>query len=543
MKLITRFLLVFALIFIIHQNAYNQSPIKIMPLGNSITLGWTDGSHTSVNQLKGYRYDLKYLLYGQGFITDFVGSESCGSDYFADSQHAGIGGSRDQFVARLLVDGYDERNDIQILIPPRPYLDDYNPDIILLHIGTNDVTHEDETELIGNQKVSYILDLIDQYEVRSGREVIVFLGLIINRKKPCETGSGCFNTTLFNNAIKAMALGRIAAGDKIVIVDMEHDAGFAYDATDMVSVDNIHPNPTGYLKMANLWNSSIVNNYNTPPEITIPDQTLDEGETSNSLLLDDYVSDLQDSDQNLSWSMVQLGTPKLNITIDANRQVSVTPLDLEWSGTQKAVFTVTDNGKNGKYIKSTIDTVLFTVNPVNDAPFFTSDPILSVDKDHLYSYTFSASDIDSGDNLQFSVPVRPEWLTFYPDSKLVAGIPTQAGGYPVTIRVNDGHVNIDQSFIINVIGPDPVMEVKDEDHIVVFPNPATDHLVLNLPGRSGDIDFRIFEPTGRLVFSRMICKDCAPEVFIGQENMLPGIYFYKIIMEKRIYTGKLLIRR
>jgi lysophospholipase L1-like esterase len=541
MKLIIRFLIVIALISVFFQQVYSQSPIKILPLGNSITMGWTDGTHTSVNQLTGYRYDLKQLLQAHGYSTDFVGSESAGSDYFADCQHGGIPGSRDQFVARLLIDGYDERNGIQILNPPRPYLDDFNPDIILLHIGTNDVIHEEEAELIGNQQVSTILNLIDQYEIRSGREVIVFLALIINRRKPCDTGSGCYNTSLFNNAIKAMALARIAAGDKIVIVDMEHDAGFAYDATDMVTVDNIHPNATGYMKMANLWYSSIADNFNTPPTVTIPDQTLEEGGTSNSILLDNYVSDLQDSDQNINWSVTQLGTPKLSITINANRQVTVTPLDAEWSGTQTAVFTATDNGKNGKYIKSTKDTVLFTVTAVNDAPFFTSDPVLSVDKDQLYSYAFSASDIDSADILQFSVPVKPEWLIFYPDSKLVAGIPTQPGDFPVTIRVNDGHVNSDQSYTINVIGQTPVIEVKNENHITVFPNPVSDHFMLLIPGRSEEIDFRLFDPTGRPVLNRMICKDCEPEIYIGQENLLPGVYFYKILLEKKIYIGKLLI--
>jgi lysophospholipase L1-like esterase len=543
MKLIIRFLIVIELISIFCQQVYSQGPIKIMPIGNSITMGWMDGSHTSVNQLPGYRYKLKQLLQAYGYNTDFVGSESCGSDYFADCQHAGIGGSRDQYVARLLIDGYDERNGIQILNPPRPYLDEYNPDIILLHIGTNDVTHEDETELIGNQQVSHILDLIDQYEIRSGREVIVFLALIINRKKPCDTGSGCYNTTLFNNAIKAMALARIAAGDKIVIVDMEHDAGFAYDATDMVSVDNIHPNATGYIKMANLWYSSIVDNFNTAPAVTIPDQTLEEGGTSNSILLDNYVSDLQDSDQNIGWSVTQLGSPKLNITINENREVSATPLDAEWSGTQTAVFTATDNGKNGKYIKSTNDTVLFTVTPVNDAPFFTSNPVLSVDKGQLYNYVFSASDIDSADILQFSVPVKPDWLIFYPDSKLVAGIPTQPGDFPVTIRVNDGHVNTDQPYTIEVVGQTPVVEVNLEKHISVFPNPVTDHFMLLIPGRSENIDFRLFDPTGRPVLNRMICKDCEPEISIGQENLLPGVYFYKIILEKDIYTGKLQIIR
>ena len=161
-----------------------------MPLGNSITRGETDGTITEA-QMKGYRYTLKQLLQGAGYNVDFVGSESAGGSYFNDCQHAGIGGSRDQYVARLLTDGYDARWNIQKILPPGPYLDVYNPDIVLLHIGTNDVTHETEDELYGQENINAILNLIDQYEIRSQKEVIVFLALIINRRN-CV--SGCYTT-------------------------------------------------------------------------------------------------------------------------------------------------------------------------------------------------------------------------------------------------------------------------------------------------------------------------------------------------------------
>jgi lysophospholipase L1-like esterase len=539
MKQTIYFLFIIVLISIIGLKTYCQNPIKIMPIGNSITQGYTDGT-IPVGQMKGYRYDIKQLLLAAGYTIDFVGSETSGNTYFSDCQHAGIGGSRDQFVARLLTDGYDERWCVQILNPPRPYLDEYDPDIILLHIGTNDVTHEEDC--ITNQKVSLILDLIDQYEVRANREVIVFLGLIINRKKPWYAGSGAGTTILFNDAIETMALSRIANGDKIVIVDMENNAGFVYDATDMA--DNLHPNATGYQKMANLWYSSIINNFNTAPVLTaIPDQILDEGGISNSFLLDNYVSDLQDPDQDITWSVTQIGTPALNITIDNNRQVTATPLDEDWNGTQMAVFTATDKGKNCKYIKSANDTVLFTVTPVNDAPIFTSAPTLTVDQDQLYTYAFSATDIEPEDVLVFSILLKPDWLTLYASSKLLAGVPIQSGDLPVTLRVSDGQINVDQSFTIKVIGQTPANEVENNSDVRVYPNPATDHFRLTLPGPSVDIDFKLYDITGKLVLRRLIYKNDEPEIYIGYENLSPGVYFYRILLEKEIYIGKLMISK
>jgi len=509
-----------------------------MPLGNSITQGYTDGTIT-VAQMKGYRYDLKQLLLGSGYSIDFVGSESSGNTYFADCQHAGIGGSRDQYVARLLIDGYDQRWGVQILNPPRPYLDEFNPDIILLHIGTNDCTHE--TDVITNQKVSYILDLIDQYEARANHEVIVFLALIVNRQKPWVAGSGAATTTAFNNAIRTMAQSRVTNGDKLVIVDMENDASFVYDATDMA--DLLHPNAAGYLKMANLWKSLITANYNTAPVIAaIPDQGFNEGE-SGVLALDNYVTDIEDTDQNITWSIEQIGTPKLTIALDANRQAIFEPLDSEWSGTQKVAFKATDKGKNNKYIKSATDTIIITVYPVNDAPVFTSSPILTIDKEHLYTYTFSAIDIDPGDILQYSLLEKPSWLTLYGDSRLLAGIPIQQGNYPVTLSVYDGHINIDQTFTIKVLGPSPVFETEAGSPLNIYPNPASDHFTIMLPKNADKIDFMLYDFIGKLVLKRSICADCESSIDIQCGNLMPGVYSYMIILEKETYVGKLLIKR
>ena len=229
--------------------------VKIMALGNSMTQGWTDGT-LPAEQMRAYRYDLKNLLEGSGRPVDFVGSQLDGSAFFTDCQNAGISGTRDQYVARLLTDGYDERNSVQILNPPRSYLDEFKPDVILLEVGTNDVTHETNPGGIANEKFSQILDLVDQYEARTNKEVPVFLALVINRRLDVPLRA---ETSAFNDSIKAIAKKRIQKNDNIVIVDMEHDAGFVYDNTDMSATDiqGLHPNSAGYTKIANLWYDSL----------------------------------------------------------------------------------------------------------------------------------------------------------------------------------------------------------------------------------------------------------------------------------------------
>lgn len=512
-----------------------------MPLGNSITVGYTDGSLPN-EQLKGYRYGLRYLLKNYGYTLDFVGSQTGGSAFFNDCQHAGIEGTRDQYLVSLLTTGYDERNGVQILIPPRLYLDDYNPDIILLHIGTNDITHEG-TAALTNQKVSDILDLIDQYEARAGKEVIVFLALIINRVKPWSPGSPAAITTTFNNGIKAMAQTRIASGDKIVIVDMENDAGFEYTTLTDMAPDGVHPNDAGYSKMAGLWFTSITANYNTPPFIqNIPDQSFAEGGSSTALSLDNYVEDTEDEDDQITWSAVQQGTSNLNITINANRQVSATPKDMNWSGSQTVVFTATDLGRNGKYIKSDRDTVIFTVNPVNDVPVITSTPVLDAEVGKIYSYTFTATDIDNP-SISLSALSKPSWLSFSQTTGLLSGTPSAAnqGQNLVTLRASDGSLHADQSFTITVDNADAIFDTESHT-IKIFPVPAKDYLEIEPGIIHEDALIEVFNASG-ITYRKLVLSAGQQNYQLDVSHLENGIYYLHITDRSNCFMGKFLIIR
>ncbi len=198
-----------------------QSPVTIMPLGNSITFGGYGDLSAPTELAKGYRAPLHGQLLSDGYYIDFVGNQDDGEliEPPFDINHQGIRGIQADEVAS---DVYD-------------WLLENPAEIILLHIGTNGLT----TSPI---QVSAILDEIDRYEANSGSQVVVVLAKIINRQ-PFSP-----DTTVFNNNIQAMAEARIAAGDKIVVVDQESVLNYA---TDMA--DSIHPNDQGYAKMAGPW--------------------------------------------------------------------------------------------------------------------------------------------------------------------------------------------------------------------------------------------------------------------------------------------------
>lgn len=87
----------------------------------------------------------------------------------------------------------------------------------------------------------------------------------------------------------------------------------------------------------------------------------------------------------------------------------------------------------------------------NDPPVFSFVAATSVAQNDSYTATVLALDPD-GDDLTYSAPQVPDWLTFNPDTRVLTGVPDNdaVGENEVTVRVNDGTVDLDTSFIITV---------------------------------------------------------------------------------------------
>ncbi len=243
------FTLVFSLLFISRSDAQT---IRIMPLGNSITAGsmctngsiWTGCTPLGGNVAVGYRQRLYQLLSAAGYQIDFVGSQHFGYDLMQDPDCAGFGGHNDRQLAEIMLYGKTTYRGVTTTYTPGPYMQSYPADVVLLHIGTNDVLATDTQ----SQDVYRILDAIDDYEEWSGQPVMVFVARIIGQRGyPCGTHPG---TQAYNALIEDLVAARLAAGDQISLVDMECGAGLDYNSD---LTDEVHPNQTGYDKMADAW--------------------------------------------------------------------------------------------------------------------------------------------------------------------------------------------------------------------------------------------------------------------------------------------------
>ncbi|MBN1351781.1 PKD domain-containing protein [candidate division KSB1 bacterium] len=103
-----------------------------------------------------------------------------------------------------------------------------------------------------------------------------------------------------------------------------------------------------------------------PVITTIPNQTIQEGTAFETIKLDDFVTDPDDADDALTWS--SQGNLHLNVAI-ANRVATVTPPNVDWTGSETILFIVTDPGGEADSAN-----VKFTVTGVNDPPVVNQIP-------------------------------------------------------------------------------------------------------------------------------------------------------------------------
>ncbi len=214
------------------------TPCKVMPLGDSITFGVNDEGNG------GYRGPLFASIVAAAQKVTFTGSLSNGPTTVSgqtfpkkNEGHSGWGISE--------VTPYSGTNaGIATVIPSPGFASGSGgvPNIILLHIGTND-----QGSLSATQMSTDLSGLIDKIITNAPNALIVVAQII-----PLGYGTNSV-IKAYNQTIPGIVQQRATAGKHIAMVDMY--TGFA--PTSMLGTDNIHPNTSGYKFMADHWYSMI----------------------------------------------------------------------------------------------------------------------------------------------------------------------------------------------------------------------------------------------------------------------------------------------
>jgi lysophospholipase L1-like esterase len=193
------------------RTAHAQDITNIMPLGDSITAD---------NAYGGYRHLLYGLLAQDGISFRFVGSLISGD--VPDGHHEGHSGWTIDQISKEIAG----------------WLETYNPDLVLLHIGTNDIWHRNAIA------PAHLAALIDSILAHSSHARIIVAQILP------MTNDAKFEAVVrkYNAAIAAIVSSKTS---RVSLVNM-HDSFSAVDF-----VDGVHPTGPGYDKMARIWEPAI----------------------------------------------------------------------------------------------------------------------------------------------------------------------------------------------------------------------------------------------------------------------------------------------
>jgi len=208
-----------------------------------------------------------------------------------------------------------------------------------------------------------------------------------------------------------------------------------------------------------------VTNNPGPENVTMSEDEFDALGNPDPFVLNLSAIDLDD--ENITWS---ISSPASNgvASVPAplitgppwaiTKAISYIP-NANYNGNDMFVVQVSDGTLTGQI------TVNVTINSINDAPIFTSTPILTVKATNLYSYNIVCSDVDNlaTDLVISSVLALPGWLTLTDNGNgtgLLTGTPGDADvGTPnVTLRVTDNEVTPPDNYTDQVF---PTITVTD----------------------------------------------------------------------------------
>lgn len=234
--------------------------VKIMPMGDSITRG--GGYPTGVLDYPTYRYYLYNKLVEAGWQIDFVGPYNGVGDefnlptknpYITPPEHRDTGHPAfpDQDLAGST--GWKINMFLSGAMSAQTLVEDHNPDMVIVHLGTNDLGTRADTPTEAAYEIGQLVDLI-----RDGSpDTRIFIAQIIPlMDNAYGRGPGEYLKVQEFNALLPGVISQknqMAGYPSVVLVDMWN----GFDPDTMLA-ELTHPNAVGDKELAARWYEAII---------------------------------------------------------------------------------------------------------------------------------------------------------------------------------------------------------------------------------------------------------------------------------------------
>jgi autotransporter-associated beta strand protein len=281
---------------------FESVPIRILPLGDSITYGAGGDAN-----LGGYRSPLYTALTAAGYQVNFIGTSTENSSLMEQPHHEGHPGWVISQIASN-ISGWLATVD--------------NPDVVLLHIGTNDIGSD-----FANA-INRLDDLITQIATLRPYAHIIVTNLM-------ERFGDTQIPTLFNPYVQAKVDAQAALGRRVTFLDM-------HAAVPLANMpDGLHPNQTGYNLMANAWLPAIQAVCGPLGDAAAPGIAGAAGAADRTHVAVTFSKPVTDAAATVANFALSGGLSISSAVLDASRRVVTLTTSAQTGGT---TYTVTVNG-------------------------------------------------------------------------------------------------------------------------------------------------------------------------------------------------------
>jgi hypothetical protein len=283
--------------------------------------------------------------------------------------------------------------------------------------------------------------------------------------------------------------------------------------------------------------SFIINviNVNDPPVITSePLRTANTGKQYNYTLIAEDVDPFDE----LSYSYTQ--KPAWAGFNQSTGLLSGTP-SRDDTGSYNVVLRVSDGEE---FVDQTFN---IDVEFFNFPPDITTTPKDTVEINNTYTYGIGATDPE-GDPISYFVNNKPDWLQFYPDSRVLIGVPSteNAGDQLIVLGATDGLDTTYQAYTLHVVFGTSIKAWENQQNIDIYPNPASTYLNIVIENDAllnGDLYIELSDISGRSVIMQSI-RESFSVIELEPYDLTNGMYFYRIFNTSKIgmiKAGKVLI--